>query len=102
MQHELIVGYRLLSNTIAEKYGIGNQLRLYSEHNLIHVTKAFNRELSINALLWLETMLDRESHVQVALVEQVNVINKQQRERFSLYCRASKILNEPCNVISLN
>jgi|GEM_PF-4269955 len=102
MSQGLIIGYKLLADKIAEKYGIGTQVLLYSTEDLTQLSEAFGNELSFSGLLWLGTILDRGSKVQEELVDQVNLINKAQRERFATFCRANNVLLPPINVINLN
>lgn len=102
MENELINGYKLLTDKIAENYGVGNRLLLQAEADHIRLLKSFNKELRTNSLLWLHTMINLEPDALQSLVDQVNTINKQLRLQFSLHCQINKVIIQPFNTIGLN
>lgn len=92
MQNSIITNYRLLTDKIADKYGLIDQVIFIEKKDFLHRSKASSRELSDNALQWLATMIHANEDGLDQLIEGVNAINREQRNRFTDHYKESKSL----------
>ena len=98
----IIVSYRQSAERISDKYGITHQVRLYEKRDLKHLSKQFCNELADNALYWLMAVTAGNKDGLHELVAEVNMINLEQRQKFSNHCKESQYLAAPFNTLGLN
>ncbi len=103
MGESMVMDYKVLTDKIAEKYGVTDRIMFCEERIFRYRLQEFDRELGQNALQWLSTVVENNRDSIDALIFQVNMINQEQRRRFSNNCRPSKYLLIPVvSIASLN
>ncbi len=102
MEESNVMDYKALTDKIAEKYGMTDRIMFCEERIFRYRLQEFDRQLGQNALQWLSTAIENHGDSIDALIFQVNIINQEQRRRFSNNCRPSKYLDILVSIASLN